>query len=87
MLTDYRFHPYTAVKTDSTRELKRQKIENITQLMAWGEKYVKNCEDSGQFFYKRYVKDLRYNSSCFQAEVNALLRNNQEELKMRAPLG
>lgn len=55
--------------------------------MKWGEKYVKNCEDSGQYFYKKFVKDLRYNSSCFHSEVNSLFRGIKEELKLKAPLG
>ena len=65
MITDYQFQPYVAIE-DSKREKTREKIDNLKDLMFWGQKYVKNCDDPGEFFYRRYVKNLRYNSMMLQ---------------------
>ena len=54
--------------------------------MKWADKYLKNCEDRYRFFYQNYIKNLKYNSCCLQAEVNSFLRESKGEIQPRVAM-
>lgn len=78
MVTDYRFQLYTNHHSESQKEKSREKVEDINHLMQWSKKYLKNCQDPEAYFYKRYIKDLCYNSMLLRSEVNGFLRQGEK---------
>jgi len=74
LITDYRFHPFTKPPhSESAKDRAREKVSNMTELMEWAGKYLKNWDDP-QHFYAKYVKNLRYNSVLWRGEFNGALK-------------